>query len=77
MEVDHGKLVSESKELSQEFLKEWINKETNFLRRSPKQDAILVHRTNTNICVLLERANPIPLGEHSVPTRAPERLRVS
>jgi iron(III) transport system substrate-binding protein len=27
MQVDYGKLVSESKELSQGFLKEWINKE--------------------------------------------------
>jgi hypothetical protein len=28
-----------------------------------------VHRTHTNICVLLEHANPIPVGEHRVPTR--------
>jgi hypothetical protein len=27
MQVDYSKLVSESKELSQGFLKEWINKE--------------------------------------------------
>jgi hypothetical protein len=41
-------------------------KKSNFLHRSPKKDATLVHQTNTKICVLLEHSNPIPLGRDSM-----------
>jgi hypothetical protein len=45
-QVDYGKLASESKELSQGFLKEWIKTENELLGRSTKQRGILAHPSN-------------------------------